>query len=384
MSDLSRLPREAGARGVGRWLPAGLVPATAAVVLLAGTTGQARQSASVERLPAEVFDVAAPSGRVSGTPGRMRVSQSGCAAGPAVLDAALRRRIVDIAVQEWAFFGFGVVDQTAVEPARRTPPSLATPVAPSRRGRFGWLSADEAARVASSIAGYWTVTAEGAWIIDQQNDQWNGRAGLAARWQSPWSAAFVSWVMCESGLSDAGVFQRAVAHHRYIDQAIRARDGAAPQAAFVAYDSGEQPVEPGDLLCSGRRPAYLTLSERRRQIGEGARTHCDIVVKVDAARARILAIGGNVRSSVSLKVLPAGRGRDGSLRPFDFSDAELDDNPYRGARPIFAHLKLRAGAVGADALDWSPTIRTLACNGGLSDSARPVLSGLVTLRPGGC
>ena len=48
---------------------------------------------------------------------------------------------------------------------------------------------------------------------------------------------------------------------------------------------GPAPVAPGDLLCSGRRPAYTRLAERRTQMGEGARTHCDIVVKVDLEQA---------------------------------------------------------------------------------------------------
>lgn len=359
---------------ISRWL-GGLT----AAVLLAGALGQARQSPGIDRLPADVLDVKPPSARVTGTPGSMRALETGCRGRRVSLDAALRRQIVDIAVQEWAFFGFTVVDQSTLETAIPTG-SMAPP--PQRRGRFGRLPESEAARVATSIAGYWTVTSEGQWVIDQQNTEWKGRAGIAARWRSPWSAAFISWVMCESGLTDAGVFQRAVAHHRYIDQAIRARDGAAPEAAFVAYDAGEASIEPGDLLCSGRRPAYVSLAERRRQLGEGARTHCDIVVSVDPARSRILAVGGNVRSRVSLKVLPASRDADDLLRPFDFSDVELDDNPYRGARPVFAHLKLRAAGIEQDALERSATVRTLGCGG--SPALPPALKGVLTSTPRPC
>ena len=105
-----------------------------------------------------------------------------------------------------------------------------------------------------------------------------------------------------------------------------------------------------DLLCSARRPAYRSIAERRRQMGVGARTHCDIVVKVDPSRRRILAIGGNVRGAVSLKLLPAADGPDGSLRPL------------AGRRRIFAHLKLRAPSIAADALDHTPTMRAVRCD----------------------
>ena len=214
------------------------------------------------------------------------------------------------------------------------------------------MSPSEYARVADSIAGYWTVTPEGEWIIANQNGRWDGSPG-SSRWRTPWSAAFISWVMCESGLVDSGRFQRAVAHHTYIDQAIRARDGDGGRAAFTAYDIGETGILPGDLLCSGRRPAYRSLAERRRQMGEGARTHCDVVVALDEGLGRILTIGGNVRGTVSLKLVPAAA-----------SDVGL--RPDGGPRPLFAHLKLRDEPVAPYALGDSPTMRLLGCAGGVA------------------
>ena len=190
-------------------------------------------------------------------------------------------------------------------------------------------------------------------MIARQNRAWSEPWGIDGRWADPWSAAFVSWVMCEAGLGEAAQFQRSIAHWAYIDQAIRARDGSAPNAGFVAYDPGEQPIVPGDLLCSSRRPAYRSIAERRRQLGIGARTHCDIVVKVDEAGKRIFAIGGNVRRSVSLKLFPTVRDPGGNLRPANLS---VDDE-----RPMFAHLKLRARPIEAGALDNSPTIKALDC-----------------------
>ena len=312
-------------------------------LLAAATTvsvGYAQQT-TFDRLPQDIFDVVPPSARVNGAPGTMAIQSTSCRTLPT---EGTRRRIVDVAVQEWAFFGFNVVDQTAIETVDRS--------VPRSRRRWRRLSPEESARVASSIAGYWTVTPEGGWILDAQNAAWTGTNGIGARWRYPWSAAFVSWVMCESGLGDATRFQRAVAHHVYIDQAIRSRSARVPSATFAAYDIGESDITPGDLLCSARRPAYRSIAERRSQLGQGARTHCDIVVKVDPSHNRILAIGGNVRASVSLKLLPAARGPCGYLRPI------------AGARRMFAHLKLVAGPIEPiekDALDRTPTIRALSC-----------------------
>jgi hypothetical protein len=302
------------------------------------------QQAPFLRLSGTVLDVAPPASRIRGTPGQMTVQRNACRTLPT---ADTRRRIVDVAVQEWAFFGFSMVEPDAEEDD--------FVFEPFRWDRdFGPARSEEAARVASSIAGYWAVTPEGPGIVAQQNRAWTGPDGIASRWVAPWSAAFISWLMCEAGLGDNNQFQRAIAHHVYIDQAIRARDNKASQAAFAAYDAGEAAIEPGDLLCTSRRPVYKNLAQRRSQMGEGARTHCDVVVKVDEAGNRVFAIGGNVRRSVSMKVLPAARQAGKPLR--------LLDQPILGrVRPVFAHLKLRAKPVEASALDSSPTIKAVGC-----------------------
>ena len=328
-----------------------VLPLGIALLTLVAARGASAQEPGVERLPADVFDVVPPSARVRGTPGTMTVAPAACRALPT---GETRRRIVDVAVQEWAFFGFrlAAADDTDDTDAGRNEAEGAWSSAPDpRRGRRPRLPPAEAARIAASIAGSWAVTPEGSWIVARQNDRWNGDAGIAARWNAPWSAAFVSWVMCEAGLGASGQFQRGVAHHTYIDQALRSRDGQAPQAAFAAYDLGETAISPGDLLCSSRRPTYRTIAERRRQIGVGARSHCDVVVKVDEAREQILAIGGNVRGVVSLKAFPAVYQSNGPLRLRTGS----------GERPMFAHLKLRATPIDANAFDKSPAIAASGC-----------------------
>jgi hypothetical protein len=162
--------------------------------------------------------------------------------------------------------------------------------------------------------------------------------------------------MCEGGLDENAEFERAIAHYIYIDQAIHARDDESLPAAFVAHEVGETAVEPGDLLCRARRGAYRTLAERRRDLGVGARSHCDLVIKLDPANDRILTIGGNVRSSVRLKLLAAalkpGGGQDGLYASIGLS-----------SRAVFAHLKLRAPSIGADALERTPTYQALGDGG---------------------
>lgn len=329
----------------------------AGIVCLAPVAGA--QQLYFERLPGAILAVTPPAERVSGEPGQMRVLETACGSESSL--AGARQRIVDIAVQEWAYFGFSVADET-VDPGPRGGGGSGRPR--FTRG-FTWHNVEESARLAGSIAGYWAITGDGAWILSRQNEVWNGN-GVGARWRDPWSAAFISWVMCESGLGADGQFDRAIAHHTYIDQAIRARDQGSSEAAYFAYDVGEVPIAPGDLVCSARRPSYATLDERRRQLGSGIRSHCDIVVKLEPDRHRVLAIGGNVRGSVSLKLLPAefAGGTGGAIDVLSIG---------RGRDHVFAHLKLRADPVEGDAFLLTPTLRVLGAQPDVIDRVKAAL-----------
>ena len=127
--------------------------------------------------------------------------------------------IVDVG----SFFGSSVIDMTSQEELETNN---------GRRPRFwrtNWMDEEEAARLADDVAGYWAAAPDSSWIVNKQNQRWQ-ELGITARWRDFWSAAFISWVMCESGLGKPEQFQRAIAHHTYIDQAIRARDGLEPES----------------------------------------------------------------------------------------------------------------------------------------------------------
>ena len=132
-----------------------------------------------------------------------------------------------------AFFGFHIVDSTSFDDGADGNDAPTNDPGPFGQESFDGerrrprVPPEEAMRIATSIAGYWAVTPEGSWIVDRMNERWRGPDGDSARWRDPWSAAFISWVMCEGGLGTSAQFQRAVAHHVYVDQALRARGDRA-------------------------------------------------------------------------------------------------------------------------------------------------------------
>jgi hypothetical protein len=135
---------------------------------------------------------------------------------------------------------------------------------------------------------------------------------------TPWSAAFVSWLARQAGL-DADEFAFSEAHADYAGAAWQA--GAAEAAgretryAMRACDLARTPPRVGDLACHTRGAASeLDSFERigavlatRATGGEPLPMHCDVVVKVD--ERGFDTIGGNVLQSVTRRRLDFAPGR---------------------------------------------------------------------------
>lgn len=144
---------------------------------------------------------------------------------------------------------------------------------------------------------------------------------------TPWSAAFVSWLAREAGLGpDAFVFSQA--HADYAGAAWQASlDEAAGRPtpyAMRACDLQRTPPRLGDLVCQARgRRAELDSFARlgaaladRRAHGTALPMHCDVVVAVDDAGFDT--IGGNVLHAVTQRRLafaPGTRLLDASYLP---------------------------------------------------------------------
>ena len=141
------------------------------------------------------------------------------------------------------------------------------------------------------VAAYWSGSGLGSDC---------GKPGAACRSfvvDTPWSAAFVSWVMRQARVPGFGASSR---HVDYVRSASRSGTGpyrlVAPQDAVPA---------PGDLLCyvrgQSRSLGYPGLLGVLAGEGIGLPMHCDIVVAADAGIAWL--VGGNVQQTVALRML---------------------------------------------------------------------------------
>ena len=296
-----------------------------------------------------------PGARVRLVGDRWTAAVTSCPNLPA--DASLRQRIVDVTAEEWARFGYPVEDIRARNLTTVFSPTRGVIISPSlnrarrgivRRGmRLGAMEDDRS--VAAAIGGYWTTAPDGAGIAIQNQLRADYRA---AGWAVPWSAAFVSYVMCAAGAGRPEQFARSDSHSTYVDQAIAATDGKAARAAYRARDLSGGLPRPGDMVCLDRNwpTRYRTIADRRGHSDE-VPLHCDIVLRVDRRGGFVGLVGGNVSQSVTMtlvNIVPARKGRPARLQ----TSADVD-----GARPYFTILELVTG--GAASLDRAPAVKRL-------------------------
>ena len=144
----------------------------------------------------------------------------------------------------------------------------------------------------------------------------------------PWSAAAISFMVRNAGRRHAAYngFAFAAAHSRYVHDAIRRRNQGDTNAPFWGFRRGERAPQLGDIVCVPRAGSGVDFDHATSQ--NAFKSHCDIVVAIDPANFKLLAIGGNVSHSVETTEYPLGPG-----------------NFLTGASGVFAVLANRADEI---------------------------------------
>ena len=129
-------------------------------------------------------------------------------------------------------------------------------------------------------------------------DQWPGSAACRAFViDTPWSAAFISWVMQRAGVPG---FRASAGHFDYVRAARRDPAGSP----YLLLDPDTQAPAAGDLLCYVRLPRTYGFAGLLAAIDGGAtglNMHCDVVAAAGAGNAYL--VGGNVQQAVTMRVL---------------------------------------------------------------------------------
>lgn len=172
----------------------------------------------------------------------------------------------------------------------------------------------------------------------------------AAIVDTPWSAAFISYLMKNAGFP-AGEFAFSDSHADYVRAAL---DASAAEAAgqpathaFRACDVATTRPRAGDLLCATRastagtvRFDALASAMAARAPGQAFPMHCDLVVRSDeGGDAKMESIGGNVVNSVTLRRMTLNARK--VLSDQYIGDGESREECARGGRPCREHLSLR-------------------------------------------
>jgi hypothetical protein len=178
-----------------------------------------------------------------------------------------------------------------------------------RWGRGSRKESDPALRTV--LADYWKT---GVGALPSGTSWWS---------DTPWSAAFISWVMKKAG---AGAdFKYSSSHTVYVHAAKQNREQGNAKA-FKAYRISEVAPRVGDLVCQPRENSGITYD---RLDGKHYASHCDVVTAVSPGSITI--IGGNVGDSVSRKTLSTDA--QGKLKSPFYAVVRVGDTAAAPARP---------------------------------------------------
>lgn len=128
-----------------------------------------------------------------------------------------------------------------------------------------------------------------------QTPQGTGQIG---KWDEyPWSAAFISYIMRQSGAGNN--FRSSGYHARYIVDSVKNKN--TQDYPFRGYPINEKEPEIGDLICAPRgEDSNLQYSQIVDKVV--FKSHCDIVVAKNDNR-NIEVIGGNVGDTVAKTIV---------------------------------------------------------------------------------
>ncbi|MCA9778176.1 MAG: DUF2272 domain-containing protein, partial [Candidatus Eremiobacteraeota bacterium] len=183
-------------------------------------------------------------------------------------------KALDIATEEWVFFGEQTID-----------------IDGNLVKKGGQEADDEYYR---RVADYWK---EGVDMDLTGKDT-----------HEPWSAAFISWVMKKAGMGER--FSYSDWHATYIRNSILARRRDDPSFAYWGYRLSERAPQVGDLVGYARQGG-ISYDYQPTVYA----SHTDLVVAVRPGEIDV--IGGNVKDSVTKKTLKTDQ------------DGKLIDDHYR-------------------------------------------------------
>lgn len=195
---------------------------------------------------------------------------------------SFRERLVQVALDEWAFFDRDLEGQVPKVEVK----------GPS--GNRSLVHKERAQPYCDRIAIYWLAIPKNQYQKLSQDHAGGGR--LDGTTKLAWSAAFISFCMKKAG-ADAE-FPYSSGHVAWIRKAIKNRVAEKTAAPIVGYRFGEKTLQAGDLI-----GCWRTNELTYEQAGSKTwyESHTDLVVSVDRQKREALVIGGNVSQSVARK-----------------------------------------------------------------------------------
>lgn len=155
-----------------------------------------------------------------------------------------------------------------------------------------WWETDNDPHVIDRMVEYWTssfdTNAEGT-PTTQISD---AAARTKITNQDSWSAAFISFIVTQAGITDNAVFSHSVRHVDFIAKAILNKEGRVFSNPFWGYRITDYAPQVGDIVGRSHQVNYGNVVDRSNRHVRRASSHSDVVVEVN--EGHIIVVGGNL------------------------------------------------------------------------------------------
>ncbi len=183
-----------------------------------------------------------------------------------------------------------------------------------------WWETDADHHVTDRLTSYWTA----AYDTDNQGDPTrqltpaNASSNIAS--QSAWSAAFISYLVSNAGITGNSVFSHSIRHVDFIAKAIRNKEEQVFGNPFWGYRIDEYVPQLGDIVARSSSVNYNNVVNRTTWRVKRAASHSDIVVEVHSDH--IIVTGGNLELD-GIQTTRSGTGWNNSIPARDQNNVSV-------------------------------------------------------------
>lgn len=189
-----------------------------------------------------------------------------------------------------------------------------------------WWETDNDAHVLNKLTSYWTAAFNTNAQGDASSQITPAQASIFISNKDPWSAAFISFIVTQAGITSNALFVHSIRHVDFIAKSILNKENHVYGNPFWGYRINEHAPLVGDIVGRSASINYNNVVNRSTGAVRRGASHSDIVIEKNTDH--IIVVGGNLELD-AVRTARTGTSWTNSITP------ENQNNVCVGKRKIY-------------------------------------------------